>query len=42
VPRHLRIVDGFEHIGMTASSKVQKSRLAEHARALLERARTGA
>ena len=36
VPRHLRIVDGFEHIGMTASSKVQKSKLAAHARALLE------
>ncbi|MEU7765259.1 AMP-binding protein [Nocardia sp. NPDC049190] len=38
VPRHLRIVDGFEDIGMTASSKVQKNRLAEHARALLEQA----
>lgn len=36
VPRHLRIVDGFEDIGMTASSKVQKNRLAAHARALLE------
>ncbi|MBN6038090.1 AMP-binding protein [Amycolatopsis sp. 195334CR] len=35
VPRHLRVVDGFEGIGMTASSKVQKNRLAEHARALL-------
>ncbi|MEU4654050.1 AMP-binding protein [Streptomyces sp. NPDC023723] len=35
VPRHLRIVDGFEGIGMTASSKVQKNRLAAHARALL-------
>ncbi|WP_020501638.1 AMP-binding protein [Sciscionella marina] len=31
VPRHLRIVDDFEGIGMTASAKVQKSRLAEHA-----------
>ncbi|GAA2333115.1 AMP-binding protein [Streptomyces kunmingensis] len=37
VPRHLRIVDGFEGIGMTASSKVQKNRLAAHARTLLER-----
>lgn len=37
VPRHLRIVDGFEDIGMTASSKVQKNQLAAHARALLER-----
>ncbi|SFQ76305.1 AMP-binding protein [Amycolatopsis rubida] len=36
VPRHLRIVDGFETIGMTASAKVQKNRLAAHARALLE------
>ncbi|MFE4214881.1 AMP-binding protein [Streptomyces sp. NPDC056844] len=35
VPRHLRIVDGFEGIGMTASSKVQKNRLAAHARTLL-------
>jgi fatty-acyl-CoA synthase len=38
VPRHLRIVDGFEGIGMTASSKVQKNRLAAHARSLLEEA----
>ena len=38
VPRHLRIVDGFEGIGMTASSKVQKNRLAAHARTLLEQA----
>ncbi|MEU8707391.1 AMP-binding protein [Streptomyces sp. NPDC048565] len=37
VPRHLRIVDGFEGIGMTASSKVQKNRVAAHARALLGR-----
>jgi fatty-acyl-CoA synthase len=36
VPRHLRIVDGFEGIGMTASAKVQKNRLAEYARTLLE------
>ncbi|MCX4791784.1 AMP-binding protein [Streptomyces sp. NBC_01221] len=35
VPRHLRIVDGFEDIGMTASSKVQKNRLAAHGRTLL-------
>jgi long-chain acyl-CoA synthetase len=42
VPRHLRIVDGFEHIGMTASSKVQKKQLAAHARTLLERAEAGA
>ncbi|MFC3703576.1 AMP-binding protein [Devosia honganensis] len=32
VPRHVAIVDGFEAIGMTASSKVIKARLAEHAR----------
>ena len=31
VPRHLAIVDGFEAIGMTASGKVQKNRLREHA-----------
>lgn len=31
VPRHVRIVDGFEHIGMTGSAKVQKSRLREFA-----------
>ena len=31
VPRYLRIVDGFESIGMTASGKVQKNRLREHA-----------
>jgi fatty-acyl-CoA synthase len=35
VPRHLRIVDGFEHIGLTASSKIQKNKLAAHARELL-------
>jgi len=35
VPRHLFIVDGFEAIGMTASSKVQKKALAAHARKLL-------
>ncbi|TDD91478.1 AMP-binding protein [Actinomadura rubrisoli] len=37
-PRHLRVVAGFEEIGMTASSKVQKRHLAEHARRLLESA----
>ncbi|HEU4644592.1 MAG TPA: fatty-acid--CoA ligase, partial [Burkholderiales bacterium] len=31
VPRYLRIVDNFDSIGMTASGKVQKSRLREHA-----------
>ena len=31
VPRHLRLVDGFEDIGMTASSKIQKKQLAAHA-----------
>ena len=31
VPRYLRIVDNFEAIGMTASGKVQKARLREHA-----------
>ncbi|MEO8202833.1 MAG: AMP-binding protein [Betaproteobacteria bacterium] len=31
VPRYLRIVGGFEAIGMTASGKVQKARLREHA-----------
>jgi fatty-acyl-CoA synthase len=31
VPRYLRIVDGFETIGMTASGKVQKAKLREHA-----------
>lgn len=35
VPRHVWVVDGFEAIGMTASSKVQKKPLAAHARALL-------
>jgi fatty-acyl-CoA synthase len=37
VPRYLRIVDGFESIGMTASSKVRKRDLAEHAERLLAR-----
>ncbi|MGE5793784.1 MAG: AMP-binding protein, partial [Bacteroidota bacterium] len=31
VPRHLRIVRDFEAIGMTASGKVQKTKLREHA-----------
>jgi fatty-acyl-CoA synthase len=31
VPRYLRIVSDFEAIGMTASGKVQKARLREHA-----------
>jgi fatty-acyl-CoA synthase len=31
VPRYVEIVPSFEEIGMTASSKVQKNRLAEHA-----------
>jgi fatty-acyl-CoA synthase len=31
VPRYAKIVDGFEAIGMTASVKVQKNRLREHA-----------
>ena len=31
VPRYLRIVDDFEAIGMTASGKVQKTKLREHA-----------
>lgn len=35
VPRHVWIVDGFDQIGMTASAKIQKTKLADHARALL-------
>ena len=35
VPRHLQIVDGFERIGMTASSKIQRKQLREHAIASL-------
>ncbi len=31
VPRYLRIVESFEVIGMTASGKVQKAKLREHA-----------
>lgn len=41
VPRHVWIVEGFEGIGMTASAKVQKKPLAEHARRLLEQVREG-
>mgnify|MGYP000598569832 CR=1 FL=1 len=37
VPRHVWIVKGFEDIGMTASSKIQKTKLAEHALSLLKR-----
>ena len=35
-PRHVWVVEDFEAIGMTASSKVQKKPLAEYARALLD------
>ncbi len=31
VPRYLRVVDSFDGIGMTGSSKVQKARLRDHA-----------
>jgi fatty-acyl-CoA synthase len=31
VPRYLRIVADFDAIGMTASGKVQKTKLREHA-----------
>jgi fatty-acyl-CoA synthase len=31
VPRYLEIVDTFENIGMTGSSKVQKNKLRDHA-----------
>jgi fatty-acyl-CoA synthase len=31
VPRYLRVVQDFEAIGMTASGKVQKAKLREHA-----------
>jgi fatty-acyl-CoA synthase len=34
MPRHLRIVPDFEAIGMTASGKVQKAKLREHAVAM--------
>ncbi len=35
VPRHVWIVKDFEALGMTASSKIQKKPLAEHAKRLL-------
>ncbi|WUI01249.1 AMP-binding protein [Spirillospora sp. NBC_00431] len=41
VPHHVRVVAGFEEFGMTASSKVQKRHLAEHARRLLDSVETG-
>lgn len=31
VPRYIALVDSFEHIGMTGSSKVQKNKLRDHA-----------
>ncbi|CAB3708718.1 AMP-binding protein [Achromobacter pestifer] len=34
VPRYVEVVDSFEHIGMTGSSKVQKNKLRAHAIAL--------
>ncbi|NTT87891.1 AMP-binding protein [Tabrizicola fusiformis] len=39
VPRHLWIVGDFDEIGMTASAKVQKTKLAAHARHLLTAAK---
>ncbi|ESR23010.1 AMP-binding protein [Lutibaculum baratangense] len=42
VPRHVWVVEDFEAIGMTASSKVQKSKLAAHAASLLDGERAGA
>lgn len=35
VPKYAQVVGGFEGIGMTASSKVQKRHLATHAETLL-------
>ncbi|AHG62958.1 AMP-binding protein [Advenella mimigardefordensis] len=35
VPRYVRVVDSFEDIGMTGSSKVQKNKLRAHAISLL-------
>jgi fatty-acyl-CoA synthase len=35
VPRYVRLVQGFEDIGMTASSKIQKKQLAAHAVTIL-------
>jgi len=34
-PRYLQIIDDFEHIGMTASSKMQKRQLTAYAEKLL-------
>lgn len=34
-PRHVWVVEDFESIGMTASSKIQKRQLAAHARSLM-------
>jgi fatty-acyl-CoA synthase len=31
VPRHVRFVDNFDAIGMTASSKIQRNKLREYA-----------
>jgi len=36
VPRYVRIVQGFEQIGMTASSKIQKNKLAAYAVSVLD------
>lgn len=36
IPRHIWFVDDFEAIGMTASAKIQKSKLTEHAVSLLK------
>ncbi len=36
IPRHVWFVESFESIGMTASSKIQKSKLTDHALSLLE------
>ncbi|MGH8841698.1 MAG: AMP-binding enzyme, partial [Advenella sp.] len=35
VPRYVRVVDSFDQIGMTGSSKVQKNKLRAHAIAVL-------
>ena len=34
VPRYVKVIDSFEHYGMTGSSKVQKNKL--RAKALVE------
>ncbi|MFC4055357.1 AMP-binding protein [Actinomadura syzygii] len=41
VPRHVHVVASFEEFGMTASSKVPKRHLADHARRLLDPAEAG-